>query len=98
MKTPFESLIEEFPIYVVKNKMPFSKNIPLKDNEELVVPAHGVVKINSSLLTSVPSSTYFKSISPSVKDLIRVGIIENPPKPIVKVEDKDEDKDDKKKK
>ena len=100
MKTPFETLIEEFPVYVVKNKVPVSKNIPLKDNEELVVPAHGTVKINSYLLTGIPSSTYFKSISPSVKDLIRLGLIETVLKPAVPVTDPEpEDKwGDKKKK
>lgn len=75
--TPFESLIKEFPIFVVKNKMAVSKNISLKDNEELVVPAYSEVKLNSSLLTSIPSSAYFRPISPSTKDLIRLGVIES---------------------
>ena len=47
-----------------------------KDNEELVVPAHGVVKISAAILTGIPSSTYFKMVSPSIKDLINHGVIE----------------------
>mgnify|MGYP000980433860 CR=1 FL=1 len=74
--TPFEALIKEFPIFTVKNKTSITKNIPLKDNEELVVPAHGVVKISAAILTGIPSSTYFKMVSPSIKDLINHGVIE----------------------
>lgn len=74
--TPFESLIKEFPVFTVKNKTNVTKNIPLKDNEELVVPAYGIAKINASLLAGVPSSINFKMVSPGIKDLINHGVIE----------------------
>jgi len=101
--TPFESLVKEFPIFVVKNKTAITKNIPIKDNEELVVPSHAIVKIDANLLGGIPSSTFFKMVSPSVKDLIKHGLIsskkEDIPAPVVANEKAvDKSWDDKKKK
>lgn len=73
--TPFETLVGAFPVFKVKNKTAVSKNIQLKDNEEVVVPAGATIKVSAAQLLGVPDSSCFKMISPTITDLISANVI-----------------------
>lgn len=76
-----ERLKQEFPVFVVKNKAPTSKQIILANNETVQVQPGAEKPIKSADLVQMPDSAYFKMISPSVADLVRCGVLTKKEKP-----------------
>lgn len=71
----FETLKKAYPIFEVRNRQSLSKNILLRNNEEVVVPGNATVKIASEDLIQMPDSTFFKVVSPSVDALIEHNVL-----------------------
>lgn len=90
--TPLERLKSEFSIFVLKNKSATPTELFLRDGESVNFPGFSTKKVASANIIQIPNSVFFEFISPTISDLVRVGVIGKPvsleEKQILPIEDK----------
>lgn len=87
----------DFPIFEIRNTMPYAALISLVDGDSVQAQAYATIKVHSNKLYQLPDMTVFKMISPSIDDLISYGVITSTPaesKPVAPSSSKGEAKTD----
>jgi len=71
----FEHLKEDFPVFIIANKLNVAKTLDLIGDNDVTIPAKAEVPIDSSHLYQLPDASIFKIKSPTISDLVNYGLI-----------------------
>lgn len=80
----FEMLKQDFPFFELTNRKNVSAEIPLANNDSLIVREGATVKVASSKLIQLPDMLRFKFVSPSMDDLVNYGVVKRTGAPVAK--------------
>ena len=78
-RSGFDKLKEDFPIFTIENKTSIPRTLDIAGSEDILFPAGAVKDVLASDLIQMPNSLMFRVKNPTVKDLVKYGLIETVP-------------------